>query len=180
MKSKLQEIIATSTNTFLEPFEKMWQNGSDSRVLVVNALAIPVGFPVFHTNLGLFRFLFSSLIKQPNGSFSRTFVQAYMWVKWVAVSVHSEAGTCRYANKVWNTELEEIHWYVFLNSGLLSLWYQNYLLLLWMECANVAQHVVWNARSRFNSISAACVEEFARAFACHVERAAQILVFLES
>ena len=31
------------------------------------------------------------LIKQPNGTLSRMYVQTYIRVKWVAVSVHSEA-----------------------------------------------------------------------------------------
>ena len=31
------------------------------------------------------------LIKQPNGTLSRMYVQTYISVKWVAVSVHSEA-----------------------------------------------------------------------------------------
>ena len=31
------------------------------------------------------------LIKQPNGTLSRIYVQTYIRVKWVAVSVHSEA-----------------------------------------------------------------------------------------
>ena len=72
----------------------LWRNGSDSRALAYYTLAnkqvVTGSIPGVPHILGLYWYLLLPAWLRNQTSISRMCVQAYMRVKWVAVSVHSE------------------------------------------------------------------------------------------